>query len=63
MDVREHAQFLENHGKLPWKYSLQKLETILDIFYCFLFLGFYNNKLSLFLAGGHDGYQGACSVP
>ena len=32
MDVREHAQFLENHGKLPWKYSLQTLDAILDIY-------------------------------
>ena len=49
MDVTEHAQFLENHGKLPWKYTLQTLDAILDIF--------VRHKWGSVLVTGFDIYQ------
>ncbi|KAL4227664.1 Spastic paraplegia 11 (autosomal recessive) [Mactra antiquata] len=32
MDVTEHAQFLEDHGKLPWRYNLHTLDVVIDIY-------------------------------
>ena len=49
MDATEHAQFLEHHGKLPWRYSLQTLDAILDIY--------VRHKWGSVLVTGFDIYQ------
>lgn len=32
MDVTEHTQFLEDHGKSPWRYNRQVLDDVIQVF-------------------------------
>ncbi|XP_053388481.1 uncharacterized protein K02A2.6-like [Mercenaria mercenaria] len=32
LDVTEHAQFLDDYGKSPWRYTMHTLDAILDLF-------------------------------
>lgn len=32
MDAAEHAKFLEDHGKSPWRYSRQVLDDVIDVY-------------------------------
>ena len=53
MDVTEHAQFLENYGKSPWRYTLHTLDAILDLY--------ISKRWGSLLVTGFDIFQQVCN--